>query len=168
MATVNEAAGVRSEEAMRSVYSDLRLVTRILATGHGVENECDGVASTLDRCLHFLKRRIYRCVEVLVGVLGFKVPEVPQQSASELRTSGKRAGDENEENAEDEEEAPGEEFFAETEEEAVEPKPKNKKEAASRPSTGKRAARSEEEDTGSRADGSEMMRSRDDGHVMCR
>ncbi|KAK3280560.1 hypothetical protein CYMTET_11605 [Cymbomonas tetramitiformis] len=68
-----------------------------------------------------------QCVEVLVTRLHFKIPEVPQQSASENRTSDKQAREDDDEDEENEEEAPGEEFFAETEEEAVAKKLKNKK-----------------------------------------
>ncbi|KAK3248664.1 hypothetical protein CYMTET_41876 [Cymbomonas tetramitiformis] len=68
-----------------------------------------------------------QCVEVLVTRLKFKLPEVPQQSASENRTSDKPAREDDDDNEENEEEAPGEEFSAETEEETVAPKLKNKK-----------------------------------------
>ncbi|KAK3240777.1 hypothetical protein CYMTET_49407 [Cymbomonas tetramitiformis] len=177
MATANEAAGVRSEEAMKSAYSDLRLVTRILAMGHGVEKKCDGMAPGLDRCLRFfeaadlqsavemltfgllpggftpavrngrgkvtekaivkppateqtafvaaLVEAAEQCVEVLVGELGFKLPEVPQQSASEYRTSDKRAREDDDENEEEEQADAG--LFEGAEEVATGPKPANKK-----------------------------------------
>ncbi|KAK3280564.1 hypothetical protein CYMTET_11609 [Cymbomonas tetramitiformis] len=44
-----------------------------------------------------------QCVEVLVTRLKFKLPEVPQQSASENRTSDKRAREDESENEEEEE-----------------------------------------------------------------
>eukprot|EP00854_Cymbomonas_tetramitiformis_P001631 gene1631-biopygen1496 len=162
---------------MKSAYSDLRLVTRILAMGHGVEKKCDGMAPGLDRCLRFfeaadlqsavemltfgllpggftpavrngrgkvtekaivkppateqtafvaaLVEAAEQCVEVLVGELGFKLPEVPQQSASEYRTSDKRAREDDDENEEEEQADAG--LFEGAEEVATGPKPANKK-----------------------------------------
>ncbi|KAK3275446.1 hypothetical protein CYMTET_16427 [Cymbomonas tetramitiformis] len=39
----------RSEEEVKSVYGDLRLVARLLAIGNGVDKKCDAVAPALDR-----------------------------------------------------------------------------------------------------------------------
>ncbi|KAK3266794.1 hypothetical protein CYMTET_24609 [Cymbomonas tetramitiformis] len=179
MAAANEATNARSEEEVKSVYGDLRLVARMLAMGNGVDKKCDAVAPALDWCVRFFEaadlqsavemlnsglalggstpaerdgqgkvtekamlkpparerpnfvaaliEAAEQCVEVLVCQLAFKVPEVPQQSASENRTSDKPAREDDDDNEENEEEAPGGEFFAETEEEAIAPKLKNKK-----------------------------------------
>ncbi|KAK3268514.1 hypothetical protein CYMTET_22989 [Cymbomonas tetramitiformis] len=65
-----------------------------------------------------------QCVEVLVTLLKFKLSEVPQQSASEYRTSDKRAREDNDEN--EEEEQADDAVFEEGEEVATVP-PVNKK-----------------------------------------
>ncbi|KAK3235851.1 hypothetical protein CYMTET_53972 [Cymbomonas tetramitiformis] len=144
-----------SEAESKSVYGDLRLVTRMLAMSSGGEKKCDAVAPALDRCVRFfeaadvqsavemleyglalgvftpavrdtrgkvtekailkppgrerpafvaaLVEAAEQCVEVLVAQMGFKLPEVPQQSASENRTSDKRAREDDDENEEEEE-----------------------------------------------------------------
>eukprot|EP00854_Cymbomonas_tetramitiformis_P005765 gene5764-biopygen5785 len=65
-----------------------------------------------------------QCMEVLVTRLKFKLPEVPQQSAPEYRTSDKRAREDNDEN--EEEEQADDAVFEEVEEIATVP-PVNKK-----------------------------------------
>ncbi|KAK3284867.1 hypothetical protein CYMTET_7505 [Cymbomonas tetramitiformis] len=176
MAAADEATNVRSEEEVKSVYGDLRLVARMLAMSNGVDKKCDAVAPTLDRCVRFfeaadvqnvvemlsfglalggftpavrdgrgkvtekailkpparerpafvaaLVEAAEQCVEVLVAQLGFKLPEVLQQSVSEYRTSDKRAREDNDDN--EEEEQADDKVFEEGEEVATVP-PVNKK-----------------------------------------
>ncbi|KAK3288767.1 hypothetical protein CYMTET_3769 [Cymbomonas tetramitiformis] len=114
---------------MKTVYSDLRTVARIMS-GHGAVQKFNGAAPAVDRSVRWVKEakfqsalemlnfglsngkftpavrdeQVEQCVEVMVGELGFKVPEVPQQSASANRVSEKRAREKNDEN-EDEEQA---------------------------------------------------------------
>ncbi|KAK3258293.1 hypothetical protein CYMTET_32656 [Cymbomonas tetramitiformis] len=167
---------MRSEEAMKSVCSDLRVVTRILAMGRSWTRSATRWHQ-LYRCVRFfeaadlqsavevlnfglapggftpavwdgrgkvtekailkppsrerlafvaaLVEAAEQCVEALVARLGFKLPEVPQQSTSEYRTSDKRAREDNDEN--EEEEQAEDALFEEVEEVATGPKPVSQK-----------------------------------------
>eukprot|EP00854_Cymbomonas_tetramitiformis_P011048 gene11048-biopygen11325 len=102
------------------------------------EETVGAFTSGCDSSLHFIMRELRerpafvaalveaaeQCVEVLVAQLGLKLPEVPQQSASEYRTSDKRAREDNDEN-EEEEQADGA-VFDEGEEVATVPQANKK------------------------------------------
>ncbi|KAK3261450.1 hypothetical protein CYMTET_29642 [Cymbomonas tetramitiformis] len=69
-----------------------------------------------------LAEAVDQCVKALVGELDFKIPEVLQRSASANCRSDRRAREETDENADEEEEAPEEEIFADADEDVIGPK----------------------------------------------
>ncbi|KAK3275929.1 hypothetical protein CYMTET_15972, partial [Cymbomonas tetramitiformis] len=138
MAAASETTNGGSEKC-DTAYTDLRAVTRMLTLNFGLASGVftpavrDGQGKVTEKAIlkppardrpafiAALGEAAEQCVEVLVTRLKFKLPEVPQQSASGLRSGDKRTREDERENEEEEEadatvfeegeEAEPEEFF---------------------------------------------------------
>lgn len=101
-------SGGEFEHAETDGSGNIVTPAKLVPPGRGGPAFCEAVVEAADQC-----------VEVLVGELGFKVPEVPQASVSAAREAAKdRRGEESENEGEDEAEAE-EDLFEEEEEDAA-------------------------------------------------